>query len=150
MTKNVIAILFALFVAAPGMAQDVGMDGPKNHRQILAMGLYPPDIIMRYQQQLGITNNQRKKMLALVRNFQEEVGELQWEMQSEQQVMRQSLRETKIDQKMVLPQIERVLEMESQFKLAHFKLLTAIKNELTEEQIGMIQERLKQRRNQRQ
>ena len=144
--KTCICAILLLLFALPGAAQDMAIDSAKNTRQILAMGLYPPDIIMRYQQELGITREQRQKMLALVKDFQDEVGELQWEMQGEQQVMRQSLRQARIDQENVLPQIERVLEMESQFKLAHFKLLTSIKNELTEDQVKMIQERYRQRR----
>jgi len=110
------------------------------------MGLYPPDIIMRHQQALGITDEQRSSMLKLVRNFQSEVAELQWNLENEQQQMRQALADNTIDADAVMPRVQRVLEMESEFKLAHFRLLIAIKNELTDEQIGMIRQRMRDRR----
>jgi hypothetical protein len=43
---------------------------------------------------------------------------------------------------------EHVLGLESRFKLAHFKLLIAIKNALTEEQIAMIDKGIKHMREQ--
>ena len=52
----------------------------KDHREVLRMGLYPPDILMRQQQALGISNQQRKDIAALVRDFQGKVTELQWAM----------------------------------------------------------------------
>ena len=143
-------ILFALLLLAGGTvvaAQGLGrQDARPNHREVLAMGLYPPDIIMRHQQALGITDAQRGKMLKQVRAFQDEVAELQWNLQNEQQLMRQSLLQDEVDASVVMPRVERVLQMESAFKLAHFRLLIAIKNELSQEQIAMIRQRLAQRR----
>ena len=135
-------LLFSLQAAA----QDVGMDDSRSKRQLMKMGLFPPDIIMRHQQTLGITQEQRGKMLKLVRSFQDEVAELQWNLQNEQQIMRKSLAAKDVDAQEALPQVERVLQMESEFKLAHFRLLIAIKNELTDEQIRMIRERMRQAR----
>lgn len=134
-----------LFATAP-FAQNLDPDNPRADRQILAMGLYPPDLIMRHQQTLGITDAQRKTMLQLVKDFQSDVAELQWNLQNKQQIMRQALGQNRIDSAAVLPEVEAVLALESEFKLAHFKLLIAIKNELTEEQTKMIRQRLRQAR----
>ncbi|MDX1736451.1 MAG: hypothetical protein R3228_18885 [Halioglobus sp.] len=144
MLKTLTAVL--LLTALPAMAQLGPIEGARNNRQLLAMGLYPPDLIMRHQQTLGITESQRKAMLKLVKDFQAEVAELQWNLQNEQQQMRQSLAENRIDTAAVVPRVERVLDMESQFKLAHFKLLIAIKNELTDAQIEQIRQRLREMR----
>lgn len=149
MTRLGLLVAALLLSALPAVAQmgDIGeLDGPRANRQLLSMGLYPPDLIMRHQQALGITAAQRKRMLKLVQEFQAEVAEIQWNLQNEQQLMRQALAETSIDTQKVLPQVESVVKMESQFKLAHFKLLIAIKNELTEEQVNAIAERLQQLR----
>jgi Spy/CpxP family protein refolding chaperone len=140
-----------LLQAAPGMGQGVGtnIDNARSNRQVLAMGLYPPDIIMRHQQTLGITDAQRGAMLERVKAFQAEVAELQWNLQNEQQQVRQAFAQNDIDSAAVMPKVERMVQMESDFKLAHFRLLIAIKNELTDAQIEMIQQRLKQMRKQR-
>ena len=110
------------------------------------MGLYPPDLIMRHQQRLGITDDQRDEMLKQVRAFQDDVADLQWNLQNEQQLLRQTLTQNRIDQEAAMPQVEQVLQMESKFKRAHFRLLIAIKNALTEEQISMIREHLRRLR----
>ena len=147
-TTRALVALLLLLTSGTALAQPRGldMDSPRANRAVLAMGLYPPDIIMRHQQALGITDEQRGNMLKLVRNFQSEVAELQWNLENEQQQMRQALAENTIDAGAVMPRVERVLQMESEFKLAHFRLLIAIKNELTDEQISMIRQRIRERR----
>ena len=141
-------ILFTLLlaVAATAGAQTLDTDNPRSHREVLAMGLYPPDLIMRQQQRLGITDDQRDEMLKQVRAFQDDVADLQWNLQNEQQRLRQALAQDRVEPETAMPRVEQVLRMESEFKRAHFRLLIAIKNALTEEQIGMIREHLRRRR----
>ena len=117
----------------------------KDNREVLRMGLYPPDILMRQQQQLGITSEQRKDIAALVRDFQGDVTELQWSMPAEQQKLRKMLNQPDIDAEAALAQAETVLKMESDFKLNHFRLLIAIKNELTDAQIDMLNAAIRRR-----
>lgn len=137
----VIPVLLALSNATQAQLADSA-----DKRAALKMGLYPPDIIMRHQQRLGITPAQRGEMTAAVREFQSEVAELQWTLQSEQQALRQSLASTDIDSKLALAQVDTVLVLENDFKRAHFRLLIAIKNALTEEQIDIIKQELRKRR----
>ncbi|MEM6580257.1 MAG: periplasmic heavy metal sensor [Pseudomonadota bacterium] len=120
-----------------------------DNRQVLRMGLYPPDLLMRQQEALGIDAEQRSEIAALVQEFQGEVTELQWSMPSEQQKLRKILSANDIDTELALAQAAQVLEMESQFKLAHFELLIAIKNQLTDEQITMLNRAIKRRMPQR-
>ena len=131
-------------IVAP--AQAAGLDGERSNREVFMMGLYPPDIIMRHQQRLGISDDQRRNISKAVKNFQSDVAELQWTMQNEQQLMRQSFSGYHITTDEALARAERVLGLESEFKLAHFRLLIATKNELTEKQIDMINQFVKQKR----
>ena len=141
-------VLFAIGVSLTGLAsgQDSGPDRSTSNREIIKMGLYPPDAIMRHQQRLGISDDQRANISRAVKDFQSSVAELQWEMQNNQQLLRQSLSGYRIETREALSHAERVLGMESEFKLAHFKLLIAIKNELTTEQIDMLKAYIEQRR----
>ena len=109
------------------------------------MGLYPPDILMRQQQVLGISSEQRKEIAALVRAFQGKVTELQWATPNEQQKLKIMLNASDIDSEAALTQAAQVLKMESEFKLAHFELLIAIKNQLTDEQINILDKAIKRR-----
>ena len=115
-------------------------------RDVLKLGLYPPDMIMRHQQQLGISDAQRKRMASAVKTFQSDVAELQWSLQSEQQLLKQGLDRDSIDADVALQQVDTVLKLENDFKRAHFQLLIAIKNTLTAEQIDMIDKELSKRR----
>ena len=141
--KLVLAAAMVFWVAGV-MAQGAAVD-QKDNREILRMGLYPPDILMRQQQRLGITDSQRTDIAALVRSFQGQVTELQWSMPAEQQKLREMLNQPDIDSEAALAQVVTVLEMESEFKLNHFKLLIAIKKELTPEQIDMLDRAIRRR-----
>lgn len=135
-----------LLVSAMAQAQTDYLEKGATNSKIFMMGLYPPDVIMQHQQRLGISDNQRTSISKAVKQFQSEVAELQWTMQNQQQLLLQSLSVNDIDSESSLERAGQVLAMESQFKLAHLKLLIAIKNELTDEQIQMIQQRLQQKR----
>ena len=143
------AVLFGFSLCLCALVQAQGMAGDRSKQEVIKMGLYPPDIIMRHQQRLGITDDQRANILKAVRTFQSDVAELQWNMQNGQQLMLQSFSDYPIKTDQALAQAEQVLEMESGFKLAHFKLLIAIKNTLTQEQIALINEGIEERRAQK-
>lgn len=136
--------VFWMGLVAPVQANTVAGEPAK--REILRMGLYPPDVIMRHQQILGITDKQRKQIAALVRAFQAEVADLQWTLQNDQQIFNQALSQYPVPEAETLAQAEKVLQLESEFKLAHFKLLIGIKNQLSTEQVELIDQTLKQRR----
>lgn len=136
------ALAFAL-AASAAVGQNLKPNG--DNRELLRMGLYPPDILMRYQQEIGISSDQRKTIAGLVRDFQGEITELQWAMPNEQQKLRKLLTQDSVDAGAALAQVEKVLGMESEFKTAHFELLIAIKNELTAEQISQINETVRRR-----
>ena len=143
--KPINVLLIAISFCVVATAQAARPDDDKSNREVMMMGLYPPDIIMRHQQRLGITDEQRRSISKAVREFQTQVAELQWTLQNEQQLMRQFFSGYHIKPDEALAQAERVLALESQFKQAHFKLLIATKNELTEKQIDMINRFIKQR-----
>ena len=62
-----------------------------------------------------------------------------------QQKLQQSFDAYTIDPETSLPQAEKLLALESRFKLAHFRLLIAIKNALTEEQIDALNQEINQK-----
>ena len=141
--KRLLAVLLICWVSVA--AAQTTARGEKDHREVLRLGLYPPDILMRQQQPLGITDEQRADIAALVRQFQGAVTELQWAMPNEQQKLKKMLGTTDIDADAALAQAAQVLKMEKEFKLAHFELLIAIKNELTDTQIDILDKAIRRR-----
>jgi Spy/CpxP family protein refolding chaperone len=141
---QVLLATLMLSCACAATAQGIGVE-EKDNRKVLLMGLYPPDILMRQQQRLGITKEQRTEIAGLVRDFQADISELQWSMPAEQQALREMLDKPGIDSEAALAQAATVLKMESEFKLGHFKLLIAIKNTLTDDQIDMLDRAISRR-----
>lgn len=134
-----------LLVIAGSVSAQTLQTGGKDNRQLLRMGLYPPDILMRHQEELGITADQRKRIASLVREFQGEVTELQWDLPAEQKKLQEILNAEALDQDAALAQAGKVVQMESDFKISHLELLIAIKAELSAEQVEEIQANIKRR-----
>ena len=147
--KLVKVLVFGICFSFITLAQADVLKDARGKREALKMGLYPPDIIMRHQKRLGITEAQRSKITGAVKIFQSAVADLQWSMQSEQQLLRQSFAGYAINTEESLAQAEKVLALESSFKLAHFRLLIAIKNTLTEKQIDVINREIKRKQDAR-
>jgi hypothetical protein len=143
--KTIKALLAVVGLCCASLAWADMMDDARGKREALLMGLYPPDLIMRHQQRLGITAEQRGRIQEAVQAFQSEVADLQWNLQSEQQQLKQVLGGYSVEAGQALPQAEKVLQLESEFKLAHFRMLIAIKNELTRAQIDMIRRGIRQK-----
>jgi len=139
-------VLFAVCLGLATLGQAEVMNSGKEKREALKMGLYPAHIIMRHQKRLAITEAQRSQITGAVKAFQSEGADLQRSMQSERQLLRQSFAGYTINTKDSLAQAEKVLALESQLKLAHFRQLIKIKNTLTEEQIDIINREIKRKR----
>ncbi|MFT6050915.1 MAG: hypothetical protein ACI9B9_000554 [Halioglobus sp.] len=140
-----LSFCLATMAVSSTQAQTEGLGDVRGNKEALRMGLYPPDIIMKHQQRLGITGEQRRSILKAVQKFQAEVADLQWTLQNDQQLLQQSLAAYPVEAPTTLRQAEKVLELESRFKLAHFKLLVAIKNELMQEQVDMLNRTIRER-----
>ena len=141
---NVLLVLMTLCVSVVAQAQLEGVERGKSYREVLKMGLYPPDLIMRHQQRLAISDEQRTTISEVVKKFQSDVAQLQWTLHNEQQLLQQSLSMHPVDPGQALVKAERVLELESSFKLAHIELLIAVKNALTDEQIVMLKQSIRE------
>lgn len=106
--------------------------------------LYPPELVMQHQAAIGLKPEQRTAITRAVREFQGNVLELQWQMQDESQRLGELLDRPRVDQTATLAQVEKVLAVERQVKLAHMTMLVQIKNLLTPEQqarLGEMRER---------
>ena len=139
-------MLFAVCFCLATLVQAELMNSGKDKREALRMGLYPPKIIMRHQKRLAITEAQRSQITGAVKTFESEVADLQPNRQREQLLLRQAFAGYTINTGESLAQAEKVLALETQLKLAHFRLLITIKNALTEEQIDTINREIKRKR----
>lgn len=106
--------------------------------------LFPPDLIMRNQKALNVTEEQRQFILERTQEAQAEFTSLRWDLQDGLQELRGMVEEKEKEQ-VLLDQLDRVLDLERQVKRAQLLLAVRIRGILTEEQVEMLQQ-MKQRR----
>ena len=96
--------------------------------------LFPPELVMRHQRDIGLADEQRRSITEAIKQLQATVVDLQWELQEQTRVLGELLRERSVDEASALEQVDGVLEVERRIKRAHMSLLIRIKNVLTPEQ----------------
>jgi Spy/CpxP family protein refolding chaperone len=109
-------------------------DAPRPGDDPIAARLFPPELIMQHQEQLGIDDAQRTAILAEVQKTQAAVLPLQWQIQAATSEMLKLLDQSKIDEARVLAQADKVMAIERQLKRAHLGLLVRLRNLLSDAQ----------------
>jgi Spy/CpxP family protein refolding chaperone len=110
----------------------------------LMQAMFPPELVMRHQQELNLTDAQRNAITAEMDRGQKDFLDVRWRLEKEMEAMTTLLKEDKLDEKRVLAQLNKVLDMERQIKRAHLVLLIRIRGVLTPEQRAKLAE-IKQR-----
>jgi len=110
----------------------------------IGRNLFPPDLIMRYQQDIALAPEQRTVITKAIQEFQNKTVELQWQMQDQAQRMATLLSKPSIDETAALQQLDQVLNVEREVKRAHIGLLIKLKNALTAEQQAKLTSRRQQ------
>ena len=121
---------FALLVVAGAAAQQP----PQAPDDPLARLLFPPELVMQHQQDIGLRAEQRTAITKAIQDFQSKVVDLQWRMQEQSQRLASLLDKPAVDQAAALAQVDEVLGVEREVKRAHISLLISIKNTLSAEQ----------------
>jgi len=126
----------ALFAVAAGNAQQQPppLGSPQPPEDPLARVLFPPELVMQHQQDIGLRAEQRASITKAIQDFQAKVVDLQWRMQEQSQRLATLLGKPAVDQAAALAQVDEVLGVEREIKRAHITLLIQIKNALSAEQ----------------
>ncbi len=130
-TTAVLALGLALLPASALTAQQPG-DDP------LAGLLFPPELVMQHQADIGLTPEQRTAITKSIADLQARAIDLQWRMQEATQSLASLLGKPVVDQTAALAQLDTVLNLEREVKRAQLTLLIRIKNTLTPEQQGRL------------
>ena len=129
--------LLSLAWTAPLVAQQPG-DDP------LARLLFPPELVMQHQADIGLKPEQRTAITQAIGELQGKVLDVQWRMQDAAGRLAALLGKASVDQTAALAQVDQVLDLERQVKRAQLTLLIRIKNTLTAEQQGKLDQYRKQ------
>ena len=101
---------------------------------------YPPELVMRHQEAIGLTEEQKSYLKTEIRQAQVKFTELQWKLQDEVEKLVTIIKQPHIDEQQLLAQMDKVLEAEREVKRAQVTLVARIKNKLTPEQQGKLDE----------
>ncbi|MFQ5690745.1 MAG: Spy/CpxP family protein refolding chaperone [Gemmatimonadota bacterium] len=100
--------------------------------------LYPPELIMRYQRRLELTEEQRSAIMEAIQNLQTVVLKMQWSLEDQNQRLSDVLSQPTVDRDAALKQIDRILDTERRVKRVHLAALIRIKNVLTADQQAIL------------
>ena len=113
----------------PGMGRDYHRGGPP-----FAKALFPPEMVMRHAQDIGLADEQREQITAVIQQVQSDIVPLEWEVRERTEALTDLLEKPRVDEAAALAQVDRVTEIENQMKKTHLTLLIRVKNLLTEDQ----------------
>jgi Spy/CpxP family protein refolding chaperone len=106
----------------------------------LAENLFPPELVIQHQSDIGLTEEQRNALIAEVQKAQERFSDLQQRLQKEMEALGALLKREQVEEQAALAQFDKVLNQEREVKRAHLALVLGIRSKLTREQQAKLRE----------
>lgn len=113
--------------------------GQGNQKDVFKGKLFPPNIILEHQDELGLSKEQFTAIRAAVVEVQANVAEHEWDLREAYQRVLSELDESPIDEDAVLDNVEAALRAENQVKKLQVAMLIKLRNLLTDEQVAYLQ-----------
>jgi len=106
----------------------------------IAEAFITPEQIMKFHEQIGLTESQGEKLKVAFEETQQRIQGLQGTMQEESKKLAELANAGNVDEKAVSAQADKILDIEREMKHAQISLLVLIKNTLTPEQQREVRE----------
>jgi len=103
-------------------------------------GFFSPELIVKNHDQIGLTDDQAASLKTAFEDAQQRVKGLQEQMQQESKKLAELAKPEKVDEKAVITQADKILDIEREIKHAQLSLLVVIKNTLTADQQAKLKE----------
>ncbi len=100
----------------------------------LAENLFPPELVLQHQSDIGLTEEQRNALIAEVQKAQQRFSDLQQRLQKEVEALGTLLKREQVEEQAALAQFDKVLSQEREVKRAHLAFVLGIRSKLTREQ----------------
>jgi Spy/CpxP family protein refolding chaperone len=147
MTRR-LALVVALLAALCSLAdsaearkkRDGGVIGGAFRPPAFLSQLFRPELIMRNQAAIGLTPEQRTAITDAIRDTQERLMPLQWELEAKSEEATKVFAAPQVDADAAMAAAAPVMALEERIKTEHLRLLITIKNELTPEQQAKLRE----------
>src|SRR5262245_51084983 len=112
---------------------------PPDKDEWLRGKLFAPDLILKNQAKLKLTDKQRDAIGQELKRVQAQAAESDWQIMSEGAELQELIAQHPIDSKAVMGRIDHVFEAENKKKRLFVEMLINIKNLLTPEQVAYLQ-----------
>jgi Spy/CpxP family protein refolding chaperone len=127
-------VFVLLFCAARAFCAEPASADP------LAGNLFPPELILQHQSEIGLTDEQREGVMSEIQKVQERFTDLQERLQREVEALAVLLKKDSIEEQAALSQFDKVFNQEREIKRGHLGLLLRIRSRLTKEQVAKLRE----------
>jgi len=126
-TKILCVCALILFAAGSGPAQQPDQDP-------IGQNFFPPELVIQNQEAIGLTAEQKDYLKSEIRQAQLKFTDLQWKLQDEMEKLVALVKQPRVDEQMLLAQLDKLLAAEREIKKEQVTLLVRIKNKLTPDQ----------------
>jgi Spy/CpxP family protein refolding chaperone len=116
---------------AQGQARQPGPPPPPDP---LDDAMFPPEMIMQHQRELGLTDEQKQFMRSEIQRTTTRFNELQWQLQDAMEALHETMKAPQVNEEQALAQLGKVLDAEREIKTLHMGMAIRIKNKLTPDQ----------------
>ncbi|MDQ6690344.1 MAG: periplasmic heavy metal sensor [Gemmatimonadota bacterium] len=142
MRRSILALALVLGAAnlaaqgPPPMGQRPPGQGPED----FGRNLFPPELVMQHQTEIGLQDSQRAALTSAIQQAQSKFMDTQWKLSAEGEKMNRLLQGSQVDEAAVLDEVDRILNLEREIKKAQISLMVRIKNTLTPQQQAKLAE----------
>lgn len=116
-----------------------GPQPPQPPRDPLADVMFPPELVMRHQRELALTDEQKTFMRSEINRTTTRFNELQWQLQDAIEALHETMKANPVNEQLALSQLDKIMDSEREIKRSHMELAIRIKNKLTPEQQTKLQ-----------
>lgn len=106
----------------------------------------PPELVMRYQQAIKLTDEQRTAIRAAMQKMMTQFTDLQWKQSGEAEALAALVKQQPVDSAKALEAFDKLAATENAVKRLHFALLIEVKNTLTADQVAQLRDLQRQDR----
>ena len=140
MTCRALLLTILALVALPVRAEGPPPPAPPGQApDPIGSKLFPPELIMSHQAELGLDDRQRESILKELERAQAQFPRLQWQLQAATEQLSRLLEAPQVDEAKALTQAAEVMKLETEIKKTHLTLLIRIRNALSEAQRSKLQ-----------
>jgi Spy/CpxP family protein refolding chaperone len=134
--KHILVFLALLISAGPLFAAD----NPKQAGDPFAGAFFPPDLVLLARDRIALTQKQQDTLRERMEKTQPRSDELRAKLERENAALTALAKKEHIEEKLILAQLDKVIEVERELRQLHVGLAVGVKNLLTPEQQAKLRE----------